>query len=255
MKKDNKFKKLCTLLIIVVLTFGVSNFQKNNVQAKTNIKVKRPSITSVTQIDTTTITTKWSKVKDANGYILYYKSSGTKWKKLKTFGKRTRKYTHKNLVAGKKYFYKVKAYKKRKGKKYYSKVSAKVGKKLTNYLLNLYQPYYEYDCDVVLAPASITMGGDIYYNALQMSFRCSAIFNLKAKYSKMSFTAGALGDGHGSISIYADDECVWSYTVNQGDLPKKFTIDIENASKLEIKDEGNHIAGYSLALANIKLYK
>ena len=227
----------------------------NNVQAKNNIKVGKPTITSVTQIDTTTVTTKWSKVKGASGYVLYYKTSEEKWKKLKTFGKNTRKYTHSKLTTGKKYFYRVKAYKKVRGKKYYGRISFTIGKKLINYLLNLYQPYYAYDCNIILAPSSISMGGDTYYNALQMSFRCSAIFNLKAKYRKISFVAGALEDGYGPISIYADDECVWSYTVKQGDLPKNFTVDIENASKLEIKDEGSHIAGYSLALANIKLYK
>ncbi|MCC2864883.1 hypothetical protein LK494_02980 [Anaerovorax odorimutans] len=65
----------------------------------------------------------WSKVKGAKGYHLYRstKKSG-KYKRIATTKKGS--YTDKKLKEGKKYYYKVRAYKSSKGKKKYGKFSA-----------------------------------------------------------------------------------------------------------------------------------
>ncbi|MBO5372989.1 MAG: fibronectin type III domain-containing protein [Lachnospiraceae bacterium] len=67
----------------------------------------------------------WKKIKGVSGYVIYRstKKSG-KYKKIKTLKKASNtSYTNTNLSSGKRYFYKVRAYKTVKGKKIYSKYS------------------------------------------------------------------------------------------------------------------------------------
>jgi len=70
-------------------------------------------------------TVKWSKVSEASGYVIYRstkKSSGYKAIKTVKSGS-TVKYVNKKLKKGKKYYYKVRAYKTVNGKKVYSSYS------------------------------------------------------------------------------------------------------------------------------------
>jgi hypothetical protein len=109
--------------------------------------------------------------------------------------------------------------------------------------------------------ASVTMGGDKYYNgftlyAVDYSY---ALFNLKGKYRYISFTYG-FSDEYGNdfdneFSILSDDYCVKSITAYARSLPKTVKINIENANKLEIKNISHIGGGCTLALTNIKLYK
>ena len=72
------------------------------------------------------VTVKWSKVKGAMGYTIYYKTSKKgKWKKLKNLSAKKTKYVKKKLKSGKKYYFTVKAYKKVNGKKVYGKFKIK----------------------------------------------------------------------------------------------------------------------------------
>lgn len=71
-------------------------------------------------------TIKWKKIKGVSGYAIYRstKKSG-RYKKIKTVKKAsTTSYTNKNLSSNKKYYYKVRAYKKVKGKKVYGSYSS-----------------------------------------------------------------------------------------------------------------------------------
>ena len=71
-------------------------------------------------------TIKWKKIKGVSGYAIYRstKKSGS-YKKIKTVKKAsTTSYTNKNLSSNKKYYYKVRAYKKVKGKKVYGSYSS-----------------------------------------------------------------------------------------------------------------------------------
>lgn len=72
------------------------------------------------------ITVKWKKVSGASGYQIYRSLKKTKgFKKIKTITKgSTVKYTNKKLKKGKRYYYKVRAYRKVSGKKVYSSYSA-----------------------------------------------------------------------------------------------------------------------------------
>lgn len=67
---------------------------------------------------------KWSKVKGATGYTVYYKTGKQKsWKKLKST--KTTRYTKTKLKSGKTYTFTVKAYKTYKGKTYTSSFRSK----------------------------------------------------------------------------------------------------------------------------------
>jgi lactocepin len=78
------------------------------------------------------ITVSWKKVSGANGYVIYRstkKSSG--YKKIAVVKKgSTLKYINKKLKKGKRYYYKVKAYRTVSGKKYYSVASSASQKKV-----------------------------------------------------------------------------------------------------------------------------
>ena len=66
----------------------------------------------------------WKKVKGAKGYVIYRSTKKSKgYKKIKTVSSKTSKFTNKKLKKGKKYYYKVRAYKKSGKKKIYSAYS------------------------------------------------------------------------------------------------------------------------------------
>ena len=69
------------------------------------------------------ITVKWTKVSGATGYKLYRATSKSgNYKLIKTTT--STYYTNKSLTKGKKYYYKVKAYRMVSGKKVYSSYSS-----------------------------------------------------------------------------------------------------------------------------------
>ncbi|RGF51591.1 leucine-rich repeat domain-containing protein [Eubacterium sp. AF36-5BH] len=68
------------------------------------------------------VSLKWNKVKEASGYVVYYKTSAKgKWKKLKTLGSSKTNFIKKKLKKGKTYFFTIKAYKKLNGKTLFGK--------------------------------------------------------------------------------------------------------------------------------------
>ncbi len=110
----------------------------SNNMAKVNSKAYK-NLSKVTSVKTTkksktSITVSWKKNSNADGYIIYRATSksGT-YKKVKTITKNsTVKYTNTGLTKGKKYYYKVRAYKKSTNGKVtiYSPYSAIVSKQL-----------------------------------------------------------------------------------------------------------------------------
>lgn len=98
------------------------------------INRKAPAKTKITKLTKKkkTITVKWKKVSEANGYEIWMatKKKG-KYKKIKTITKvSTVKFTKKKLKKGKKYFFKLRAYKNVSGSKLYGPWSAVKYKKL-----------------------------------------------------------------------------------------------------------------------------
>ena len=86
----------------------------------TTSPAKKPSTPKLSKITVTynAITVNWNAVSDADGYQIYRKTNSGKWETVKNTAARS--YKDKNVKAGYKYSYTVKAYKKINGKKVYS---------------------------------------------------------------------------------------------------------------------------------------
>ena len=110
-------KKLLSILLCAVIAVSASSLSAG---AKSG-KLKAPKLKSVSVTNTNTLKITWSKISKAKGYILYRKTSVSKFKKIASVKKTS--YTNKKLKKNTKYFYKVKAYKTKGGKKIYSKFS------------------------------------------------------------------------------------------------------------------------------------
>ena len=187
-----KFIKTFISTLLICLVWGLF---AGNIPVNAATTIGKVTIKSVDNIDTTTQKVIWEKVKNVDGYQIYYKESDRVYKKLAVVGKNKKSYTIKNLDSNKKYFYKIRAYKTTKGKKQYGKFSSPVGKKTTEYLMSLYEPYYVenynlqyFMCELYKSPNTFSMAGDNYTNGFTLdSGGCRLIFNLKGKYKKISF--------------------------------------------------------------------
>ena len=143
-KKNGKYKKIKTLKSCSYndkgnKTLGKSKYYKVRAYATVDGKKKyskyssilgaAPRLAKPESVTTTGVTggvkIKWSKVSGAKKYKVYRATSKNgNYKKIKTT--KSRSYTDKSVSAGKKYYYKVRAYKKVKKKKRYSPYSSKV---------------------------------------------------------------------------------------------------------------------------------
>ena len=114
----------------------------------------------------------------------------------------------------------------------------KIKKARPVYLLNEVDPYktpYGYSDN-----AMFKMGGETYTHG----FTCrgygdnpvgnQTYFNLDAKYSLMSFTAGIVEDHERTvnITIYADGDPIYTFSMESGALPTSHTVDITGCKQL-----------------------
>lgn len=242
-------KKVLSIIMCAVMAVTCATFSAS---AK-KVTVKAPKLASIAQTDLNTVKVSWSKVIGAKGYILYYSTNGRSYKKLITTTKRS--YVHKKLTNNKKYYYKLKSYKKVGEKTIYSKFSNIRTVKPINDLLAIYKPYRAAgDCEIYRGDSKFEMSGDTYRYGFLIGRDGCIDFNLKGKYRYISFTIGdvTLRDSD-DVYILSDNEIVASYTIKPGDLANTVKIDIENANKLEFKREETYCNW--IGIANIKLYK
>lgn len=252
-------KKIYLVLAVCLIlsVFGTS------IQVDAATTVGKTTIKEVDNIDTTTQKITWKKLKNVSGYQIYYKKSDGSYKKLATVGKSKCSYVIKNLNTNTKYFYKVRAYKKVNKKTKYGNFSSQIGKKTTDYLVNLYDPYYVNDYNSwycayqYKSPNMFSMGGEEYTNGITLDCQCSLFYNLKGTYKTISFTMGTTDVQERVVAILADDETVFVENIGGLSLPKTYTVNIENASKLEFRDitTPNTSPDCFVGLANIRLYK
>ncbi len=118
--KDKGNKKLGKKKYYKVRAFGTVNSVRKYT-SYSGVLAAKPRVgtpaglTSLSNTDSVTL--KWKKVSGATGYQIYRATSKTgKYTRLATTKKK--KYTNASLKAGKRYFYKVRAFKKKNGKKY-----------------------------------------------------------------------------------------------------------------------------------------
>lgn len=253
-------KKFLSVLLGVIMTISCMSGLGISANAK-KVVVNVPTISAVTVPDINQLKVSWSKSAGAKGYQLYYSTNGKKWKKLTTTTKRS--YTHKKLEENTKYYYKVRAYKVVKGSKKYSKYSNIVTRRSSRYLMDIMSPYASYLCTEYRSWSNsdkFYMGGKGYTNGFTLEAGTAsglfAAFNLKGKYSSITFTFGPVDDRNRSntLELYSDDELIQSYNIDANDLPKTVTIDTKNANKFEFRLKDTvYFAGYGIA--NIKLSK
>ncbi len=96
---------------------------KNSVVLTTGTSTKVPAISKLST-KKKKVTINWKKVSGTTGYEIYMRK-GTKgsYKKIKTAGSKTVKYTKSKLKKGTKYYFKIRTYRTVKGKKVYSSYS------------------------------------------------------------------------------------------------------------------------------------
>ncbi|MBQ9014933.1 MAG: carboxylesterase family protein [Firmicutes bacterium] len=124
MTKTKKILYPLLILALVVSFTPVLNFAGLGADnAYAAAKLKAPKSVKVKVVSQTALKVSWGKVKGAKGYTVYQKKGG-KFKAIKTVKGKT--VTVKNLKAGTKYTFYVKAFKKKGKKKVYGKTSKKV---------------------------------------------------------------------------------------------------------------------------------
>lgn len=108
--KDEYFGWGCPILTDL-LNAGI--IDKNNVVAANKSNVATPVVKKVKSVSGG-IRIAWKKVKNADHYIIYRKKGSGSFKKVKTVSRKTKAWTDKDVLQGKKYTYAVKAVKKKK---------------------------------------------------------------------------------------------------------------------------------------------
>ena len=112
--------RFSSMLLAVIMLLSI---QLPSASAAPKISKKNKPSLSLSSKSYTTITLKWKKFSDADGYIIYRKTSkNASWKKIKTTTATS--YTNKSLKLNKKYWYRIKAYDKKGSRKVYSPYSS-----------------------------------------------------------------------------------------------------------------------------------
>ena len=113
-----KRKKLFSILSVVIVMILIFS---NTTTIYAGVKIRTPSISGITRSENC-IKIKWKKVNGINGYQLQYATNKEfkKAKKITIKSKTTTSKTIKNIGNSKKYYIKIRSYKKNKGKNIYS---------------------------------------------------------------------------------------------------------------------------------------
>ncbi|MBE6787015.1 MAG: fibronectin type III domain-containing protein [Ruminococcaceae bacterium] len=126
MQKMKKIiKRIIVYVLMLVLTVSTVSYVGNDISVvnaastSTTISIKKRPNLKASSIKTASVKLKWSKTKGATSYKIYRSTNKKTWKSIKST--KSTSYTVKKLTAGKKYYFKIRAYKKGK-KSPYSKI-------------------------------------------------------------------------------------------------------------------------------------
>lgn len=111
-------KKLFSILSVVIVMILIFC---NTTTSYAGVKIRTPSISGITRSENC-IKIKWKKVNGINGYQIQYSTNKEfkKAKKISIKSKTTTSKTIKNIGNSKKYYIRIRSYKKNKGKNIYS---------------------------------------------------------------------------------------------------------------------------------------
>ena len=133
----------------------------------------------------------------------------------------------------------------------------------SKYLVDIIDPFQHNDYEVFKNGSSVKMGGVSRYNGFTLNVygwndQSYAAYNLNSSYQKLSGLVGyvddRLGDGKTwEVFIYTDDVLAFTCTVEPGNLPQEFSIDLTGVKKLEFKTtDGRGFQGY-IGFANLQI--
>ena len=113
--KRKKLFSILSVVIVMILIFC------NTTTSYAGVKIRTPSISGITRSENC-IKIKWKKVNGINGYQIQYSTNKEfkKAKKISIKSKTTTSKTIKNIGNSKKYYIRIRSYKKNKGKNIYS---------------------------------------------------------------------------------------------------------------------------------------
>ena len=246
-----------TVMIVSVLPQSIPALESGTVRAIGGIqKPEKVEGMKIMRNDATSLTVTWNEISDAKGYQVYMKINKGKFKLIKTTKRNS--YTVKRLSMGSSYSFKVRAYKRSRGRYVYGKYSNGAKLKLTDYvyLVDMIVPEegsssYRY----ITGADHVQLAGDStnygYRGFCPDSWGGSnIIFNLNAKYTKMTFSLGAhYNYWRDTIAIYCDDELRDTILSDENNVTRNVTLDVEDVYKIEFM-----IAGGIPVFADVKLY-
>jgi len=87
--------------------------------------------------------------------------------------------------------------------------------------------------------ASVTMGGNIYHNAISYYAGDYTLHNLNGQYSSITAYIGHIDGTTGdkkytTYSFYGDGKLIATYDMNHQDLPKQISLDVRGVLQLKI---------------------
>lgn len=267
----NKMKKTIYIILTTILFMCLVLSSQSSITSEA--AVKKP--TRVTNLQTKRLAKKtlklsWKKVSGAKGYEVFMSTNDASFKKKTTITGNKGSCTIK-LATGKKYAFRVRAYKLSGSKKIYGNFSTgvKINFKEYGYLVDMIEPYaaegysinnYAHSYSYYKGTYKMLMAGKEYHHSISFGKPNGLweegyiIYNFDNKYSKMTFTLGAV-QGHeesdsSKLYVYADNELIKTYKRNKNDLPRTYTLNTKGVYKLQFFSEDNIMWG----LGNAKLY-
>lgn len=120
-------KNVLGLMTILLIIGSLAQVDSNVVNAENEFLISAPTKVNSKRLNTSEIQLRWSKVEDADGYIIYrWNKKKTKYSKVKVVKNKKNVWTDKKLNPNTVYTYRIKAYKKNGDSKIYSQYSYKV---------------------------------------------------------------------------------------------------------------------------------
>ena len=220
-----------------------SNHKKS---VKVYTKINTPTIKSVSAPNSTSLKITWKKIDNADGYRVY-KKVGKSFKKVKTLGAKTTKYTFKKLAKNKTYTVRVKAFYNKGKEKIFGKSSDRNG--VTNTKEN--RVYTEQN------------GGSMYISGKNLYFVTRTkpytdgskvyvglyVYNYKTKKKKKLFT---LNEAPGHLIV--SDKYVFFTTMGTNSNWKLWRCDKSGANRTIILTSAENQTFYNIYYYNKKVY-